>query len=88
MKTPKSSNGKSKTHDVTTAEIVKRLATLEKTVEDLAAKINRDSTTLPWWEAQAGRFANDPIFEEAVRLGREYRESLRPRRRKVKRDRS
>lgn len=26
----------------------------------------------------SGAFANDPIFLEAMRLGREYRESLRP----------
>jgi hypothetical protein len=32
----------------------------------------------------AGRFANDPIFDEMVRLGREYRESLRPGRGKKK----
>jgi hypothetical protein len=33
----------------------------------------------PWWEQIWGTFANDPAFEEAMRLGREYRESLRPR---------
>ena len=31
-----------------------------------------------------GIFANDPAFEEAMRLGREYRESLRPKSRKTK----
>jgi hypothetical protein len=29
-----------------------------------------------------GAFANDPIYDEVVRLGREYRESLRPKARK------
>ena len=32
----------------------------------------------PWWEAIAGKYANDPGFEEAMRLGREWRESFRP----------
>ena len=31
-----------------------------------------------WYINGAGRFANDPLFEEMVRAGREYRESLRP----------
>ncbi|HWE35978.1 MAG TPA: hypothetical protein VG406_05340 [Isosphaeraceae bacterium] len=30
-----------------------------------------------WWIEGAGRFADDPAFEEMVRLGGEYRESLR-----------
>jgi hypothetical protein len=30
----------------------------------------------PWWREDAGRFANDPEFEEIVRPGREYRRSL------------
>lgn len=32
----------------------------------------------PWWGHVVGAFADDPDFEEAMRLGREYRESLRP----------
>ena len=30
------------------------------------------------WQAIVGTFADDPLYEEAMRLGREYRESLRP----------
>ncbi len=30
------------------------------------------------WQRVVGVFADDPEFEEAMRLGREYRESLRP----------
>lgn len=33
---------------------------------------------VPWWEKIRGQFKDDPIYEEAMRLGREYRESLRP----------
>jgi hypothetical protein len=32
----------------------------------------------PWWKTLRGKYANDPIFDEVVALGREYRESLRP----------
>lgn len=33
---------------------------------------------LPWWEKIAGTFAQSEHYDEAMRLGREYRESLRP----------
>ena len=36
----------------------------------------------PWWEEISGSFANDPAFDEAMRLGREWRESFRPKTRK------
>ena len=29
----------------------------------------------PWWLKVAGSFENDPTYDEAMRLGREYRES-------------
>ena len=46
-----------------------------------------DEGRMPPWSANPkhGRFANDPVFEEIVRLGRKYRESLRPRSKKAKR---
>ena len=37
----------------------------------------------PWWRQIAGTFANDRMYAEAMTLGREYRESLRPKRRKI-----
>ena len=33
---------------------------------------------VPWWEQIRGQFKDDPDYLEAMRLGREYRESLRP----------
>ncbi len=29
----------------------------------------------PWWEARFGAFKDDPLYEEAVRLGADYRKS-------------
>ena len=64
---------------MTTAELEQRLLALEKTVEQLKAQVSRFANpTRPWWLEIAGRFANDPVFEEIVRLGAEYRKSLRP----------
>lgn len=80
---------------MTLKELEKRLAALEKTVSELQKQatpteqeINDDpSKQYPWWRVDAGRFANDPVFDEIVRLGREYRESLHPDRRKKKKQR-
>lgn len=32
----------------------------------------------PWWKKIWGTFKDDPDYEAAMKLGREYRESLRP----------
>jgi hypothetical protein len=54
--------------------------TLEKRVEELEKKVAELSakpalrTRKKDWRRTIGIFENDPDFEEAVRLGREYRE--------------
>jgi hypothetical protein len=55
-----------------------RLEKLEAEVVDLKRKVDLNAPEAPWWKQIVGIFADDPHFEEAVRLGREYRESLRP----------
>ena len=61
----------------TTTQIEERLSALEEEVAQLKAK----SMTEPvrqserWWHKIAGTFADNPDFEEAMRLGREWRES-------------
>jgi Protein of unknown function (DUF1192) len=60
-------------------ELEQRVAALEAEVARLKEKLEGTSKPdPPWWEKIAGTFADDPAFEEAMRLGREYRESLRP----------
>ncbi len=58
-------------------EIEKRLAVLEAEVALLKSKteINGKQDEIPWWKQHLGIFADDPAHEEAMRLGREYRES-------------
>ena len=62
---------------MTNIEIEKRLAVLETEVASLKGKIEEkdDKNELPWWKQIIGTFADDPAHEEAMRLGREYRES-------------
>jgi hypothetical protein len=74
-----------KDDDMTIAEITERLRALEQAVEELKSQVKRSAgMDRRWWIEDAGRFADDPVFNEIVRLGREYRESLRPGRRKPK----
>jgi hypothetical protein len=67
------------------SEIERRLEALEQAVFDLQKRIRliangeMDPKTQPhWWITHAGRFRNDPDFDEVIRLGREYRDSQNP----------
>ena len=57
-------------------KIEERLAALEREVADLKRKLPpTEPVVKPWWEIMAGTFADDPAFEEAMELGRQYRKS-------------
>ena len=62
---------------MTNIEIEKRVAVLEAEVAVLKSKSEKkeDKNEIPWWEQIAGTFADDAAYDEAMRLGREYRES-------------
>jgi phosphoenolpyruvate-protein kinase (PTS system EI component) len=53
-----------------------RVATLEKELvqvkQSLAESLKKKE---PWWLKVAGSFEDDPTFDEAVRLGQEWRKS-------------
>jgi hypothetical protein len=51
----------------------KRVKKLEKKVAELSAQPTRSNRKKDW-RRTIGMFRHDPEFEEAVRLGREYRE--------------
>jgi hypothetical protein len=60
------------------ARLERRVAALEAEVAQLKRKLEEQDTITPWWEQIAGTFQNDPIYERAMRLGQQYRQSLRP----------
>ena len=51
----------------------KRIAKLEQELVDLRAEVRKQTGRNAWLKT-LGRFENDPAFDEAMRLGREYRE--------------
>ena len=55
-----------------------RVAFKDAEVARLKSKVESDSSSIPWWEKIAGTFADNPAYDEAMQLGQEYRESLRP----------
>lgn len=55
-----------------------RVAHLEAEVAQIKTKMERDDFSKPWWEQIAGTFADNAAYDEAMQLGREYRDSLRP----------
>jgi hypothetical protein len=63
---------------LTIEEHIKNIeSTLEAEATQLESETEIDSSSRPWWEQIAGTFADNSVYDEAMRLGREYRNSLR-----------
>ena len=66
---------------MTNAKLERRVALLEEEIAQLKKHLcGNGAAAVPWWERIRGTFANDAAFRAAVRLGREYRGSTRPKR--------
>jgi hypothetical protein len=69
---------------MTSQQLEERSQQLEARVAALEAELaqvkqmltNPPSSETPWWLKIVGSFENDPTFDEAVRLGSEWRESF------------
>jgi hypothetical protein len=61
------------------AQIEKRIAALEEELSRLRDRVEGKDTAKPWWERIAGTFQEDPVYQEAMKLGQQYRRSLKPR---------
>jgi hypothetical protein len=66
-------------------KLEKRIAALEQQVASLQRQqqANGDNRRC-WLDDLYGKFEGDPVFAEAMKLGKKYRQSLRPRSRKAK----
>lgn len=68
---------------MTSQQLEERSQKLEVRVASLEAELAQMKQMLsgflqqqaPWWLKVAGSFENDPTFDEAVRLGQEWRET-------------
>ena len=59
--------------------IEKRIEVLEQKVADLTRLVTSEPTAKPAkdWRRTVGMSANDPGFDEMIRLGKEYRQAQR-----------
>jgi hypothetical protein len=61
------------------ANLEKRVEALERELRTLKAAVKNTKAKELWWERLAGAFTDDPLFDEMVEAGREYRRSTRHR---------
>jgi hypothetical protein len=61
-----------------------RVAALEAEVAQLKNQIGNREIEKTGWKAMVGTFLNDPYYEKAMKYGRQYRESLRPKKKQRK----
>jgi hypothetical protein len=59
------------------SKLERRIAKLENELQALRKQFDELSSKKPWWDRIAGTFENDPIYEQAMKLGRKYRRSQR-----------
>ena len=62
---------------MTNTEIEKRLEIVEAEIAVLKSKVEQKSDSEKPWYKQIPKFGGNPAYEEAMRLGREYREAQR-----------
>lgn len=75
--------GGPKSSRMTKAQLQGQVHALETEVARLRAELEEiRGPQVPWWQKISGSSADDPAFHEAMRLGREWRESFRPKPRK------
>jgi hypothetical protein len=56
--------------------IEKRLDKLESEISEIKLILaDKTNSSTPWWEEIIGTFADDPAFEEAIEIGKKYRQS-------------
>lgn len=56
-------------------KIEERVKSLEQEVAGMKVLLRRSAPRENGWESTVGAFESDSLFREALRLGREYRES-------------
>ncbi|MGH9949941.1 MAG: hypothetical protein ACRD6X_22460 [Pyrinomonadaceae bacterium] len=62
---------------MSTTEIETKIKALDAEIGLLKTKVNKlekkNTSVQPWWDKISGTFADDKAYDEAMRLGREYR---------------
>lgn len=58
-------------------DLTERVTVLERELRKVKTtlKVATNAAQKPWWEQRAGQFKNDPLFDQLVAAGQEYRRS-------------
>ncbi len=64
-----------------TTKLEARVTVLERELRKMRSELKsvRQVSKQLWWTRLAGRFKNDPLFDEIIEAGNLYRRSLTPR---------
>ena len=58
------------------SELEKRIENLEHELSAVKSVVNKLAEKgKPWWETQAGVFKDDPLFDEIIEAGNQYRKA-------------
>jgi hypothetical protein len=59
-------------------KLEERVTDLERQLRTMKSQLKavRTGSQKPWWEELAGRFKNDPLFDEITEAGQAYRRAL------------
>ena len=63
---------------MTAKQLEERITEVERELAILKTRLEGTNPSIPWWEQIAGTFHEDAIYEEAMSLGRQYRQSHLP----------
>jgi hypothetical protein len=67
----------------TATQLDRRVTVLERQLRKMRSELRvaRRACQEPWWKRLAGKFKNDPLFDETIKAGKAYRRSLAGRKR-------
>jgi len=67
----------------TATQLDRRVTLLERELRKMRSELRvvRKASQEPWWQRLAGKFKNDPLFDETIKAGKAYRRSLAGRKR-------
>lgn len=62
----------------TATQLDRRVTVLERELRKVRSELSvvRKASQQPWWQRLAGKFNNDPLFDQTVEAGQAYRRSL------------
>jgi hypothetical protein len=67
----------------TAEKLARRVTVLERELRRMRSELKaaRQAPREPWWKRLAGKFKNDPLFDQTIEAGKAYRRPIAGRKR-------